>query len=133
MKLLDLLNYVIVAVVLLAIGWVIKKAELWNYYHTISMPYLCSAIALSLLVVASTALVFQKPTSEIPGMAAAIFCGVIIILMVYLFSSLLWKLEQPVVPDRHIRMVGRIGDSGFSLCPAAVKIELIMLLSLRGA
>ena len=81
MKLLDLLNYVIAAVVLLAIGWVIKKAELWNYYHTISVPYLCSAIALSLLVVASTALVFQKPISEIPGMAVAIFCGVIIILM----------------------------------------------------
>ncbi|HLD35327.1 MAG TPA: hypothetical protein VJC37_01290 [Planctomycetota bacterium] len=88
MKLLDLLNYVIVAVVLLAIGWVIKKAELWNYYHTISVPYLCSAIALSLLVVASTALVFQKPISEIPGMAVAIFCGVIIILMgVFIFIN----------------------------------------------
>ena len=81
MKLLDLLNYVIVAVVLLALGWVIKKAELWNFYNTLSVPYLCSAIALALMLVAVTALIYQKPVSEIPIIIGAIVGGVVIVLM----------------------------------------------------
>jgi len=81
MKLLDLLNYVIVAVVLLAIGWVIKKAELWSFYNTLTVPYLCLAIALSLMVVVSTALIYQKPVSEVPVIVGAIIGGVVIVLM----------------------------------------------------
>jgi len=91
MKLLDLLNYVIVAVVLLAIGWVIKNAGLWSYYSNMTVPYICSAIAVSLMVVASTALICQKPASEIPGIAIAIFCGVLIILMGILIFVNVWS------------------------------------------
>lgn len=85
------MNYVIVAVVLLGIGYVIKKAELWSYYSNMTVPYFCSAIAVSLMVVASTALICQKPASEIPGMAIAIICVVLIILMGILIFVNVWS------------------------------------------
>ena len=91
MKLLDLLNYVIVAVVLLAIGWVIKKAELWSFYSTLSVPYLCSVIAVALMIVAATAVIYQKPVSEIPGIVGAIIGGVVIVLMGMLIFVNSWN------------------------------------------
>jgi uncharacterized membrane protein YgdD (TMEM256/DUF423 family) len=91
MKLLDLLNYVIAAVVLLAIGWVVKKADLLSFYSNQSMPNFCSVMALSVMIVALTALILQKPVSEIPGWAGAVVCAGFVLFVGILIFANSWK------------------------------------------
>ena len=75
MKLLDLLNYVIVAVVLLAIGYVAKVTGIWSFYNSVTIPYICFAGATALMIVAATCLVCQKPLLELPWTTIIIVSG----------------------------------------------------------
>lgn len=91
MKLLDLLNYVIVAVVLLAIGWVIKSADLVSFYSIRVIPNICSVMALALMVAALAGVVLQKPVSEIPRATGAVISAVFILLAFGLIFANAWK------------------------------------------
>jgi len=80
MKLLDLLNYVIVAVVLLAIGYVAKVTGIWSFYTSISIPFICFTLAASLMIATVACLVCQKQLAELSWTAIIVVYSVFFVI-----------------------------------------------------
>lgn len=76
----DVLGYVFTSLTLLGIGLAIHFAELWSLFGNLTLPWLCSTLALSLMVVCMVGLLAGRSPSEAPKAAVA---------MVYLATVLI--------------------------------------------
>jgi len=70
----------LVAGLLLLFGWLINEAMLWSAISNIALPWLCTAIGLSLLIQTATAAARGESPEHIPKRVAI---GVIVTVMVF--------------------------------------------------
>lgn len=74
---------VLVSVALTAMAWIVATAHLWNTTADLTVPWLCSALALALLVVAAACVICQQPPASIPLKAVfLIYLGVVLVFAV---------------------------------------------------
>ena len=67
----DVLGYVFTSLTLLGIGLAIHFAKLWSPFGNLTLPWFCSALAISLMVVCAAGLLTGRSPSRIPKAAAA--------------------------------------------------------------
>lgn len=66
----DVLGYVFTALALLGIGLAIQFGQLWSRFGNLTLPWFCSALAVSLMVVCAAGLLTGRSPSRIPKAAA---------------------------------------------------------------
>ncbi len=76
----DVLGYIFTALALVAIGLAIYAAGLWTDFGNQTLAWLCSAVALALMLVCAAGLLTGRTPATIPkAAAAAIYLGTILV------------------------------------------------------
>jgi hypothetical protein len=71
---------VLVAAGLIATGWIVATNNLWSTPADLTVPWLCSTLAVALLIVAAASAVCQQPPASIPMKATLlIYLGVVLV------------------------------------------------------
>jgi hypothetical protein len=71
---------VLVAAALIATGWIVGAGTLWSTPADLTVPWLCSALAVALLIVGAASALCQQPPAAIPVNAMIlIYVGVVLV------------------------------------------------------
>ena len=68
----DVLGFVLIPLVLLVAAWLINTFQLWDFLANMTLPWLCTAIAVSVLLLGTVCLVLQVPPAAVPKRVAVI-------------------------------------------------------------
>lgn len=68
----DVLGFFLISIALLAAAWLINTFELWDFLANMTLPWLCTAVAIALLLLGAVCVVLQVPPAAIPANVAVI-------------------------------------------------------------
>jgi hypothetical protein len=72
---------VLVSAALIAVGWMVGTNMLWRTVADLTVPWLCSALALALLIVGAVSAICDRSPASIPRNAALLtYLGVVVVL-----------------------------------------------------
>lgn len=66
----DVLGFVLMPLMLLVAAWLINAFRLWDSLANLTLPCLCTAIAVSVLLLGTVCVVLQVPPAAVPTRAA---------------------------------------------------------------
>src|SRR5688572_25890716 len=87
----DVLGFFLIPLVLLVAAWLINTFQLWDFLANMTLPWLCTAIAVSVLLLGTVCVILQVPPSAVPkSVAVIVVVGTLVIfgvgMVVDLFS-----------------------------------------------
>ena len=70
MKTRDVLGFVLVPLVLLVAAWMINTFQLWDFLANMTLPWFCTAVAVSVLLLGAVCVVLEVSPTAVPGRVA---------------------------------------------------------------
>ena len=74
------LGYVFIPLALLAAAYLINRLGLWDFLGNLTMPWMCTAVAVAVLLQGAMCLVLQTMPVEVPERVAALFAGAVLVI-----------------------------------------------------
>ena len=94
----DILGYVLTALALMAIGLAVYLAGLWTDFGSQALAWLCSAVALALMIVCAAGLLPGRTPATLPKAAAAAICvGIVLVAGIAMLSPAWWTEPDAIV------------------------------------
>ena len=77
----DILGFFLLPLTMLVAAWVINTFRLWSYVANMTLPWLCTAVAVSLLTLGAVCLVLQVAPSAIRTGVAVLVVSVLLVIL----------------------------------------------------
>jgi hypothetical protein len=68
----DIAGFFLMPLVLIVVAWVINTLRLWDSLANLTLPWLCTAVAIAVLILGVVCVVLQAPPSAIPSKVAIV-------------------------------------------------------------
>ncbi len=105
----DVLGFFLIPLVLLVAAWMINTFHLWDFLANMTLPWLCTAIAVSVLLLGTVCVVLQVPPIAVPTRVAVM---VVVGVLVIFGAGMIVDLFSYAKPDDWLASVG--GWIGFA-------------------
>jgi len=111
----DVLGFFLIPLVLLVAAWLINIFCLWDFLANMTLPWLCTAIAVSVLLLGTVCVLLQVPPAGVPTRVAVM---VVVGTLVIFGAGMVVDLFSYGKPDDWLASVG--GWIGFALVLSGV-------------
>lgn len=78
MQIRDIGGFILIPLVLLFAAWLINTFKLWSSLGNFTLPWLCTAVAVSVLILGTVCVVLECPPSAVPVTVARLVVGAVL-------------------------------------------------------